>query len=123
MTARPASFVPGRRFRVVKEGATLVHGDWGASAGRVVLSVGTIITFRGWLSNDDGDSSAIWHLPEGVPPELIHGALSPHEGPWAVVTPARKLSPETSPTTGWSLDWPDPDYLQPVDADGEPAGW
>jgi hypothetical protein len=119
----------GRRFRVIRKGVHLVHGNFGAVAGRVEVPVGSIIEVRDWLSDFDGDIHLIWASIDGRPVEGIVGN-DPYDYPWAVVEPSCRIGYEPRARAGLdNLPWPeqasapDPTCLQPVDAEGRPEPW
>ncbi len=119
----PHDFKPGRRFKVVKRGASLVHGDFGAGGGSVPLEVGAVLTFGRWLTNRDGDGSPIWSAIDGRRIKGI-GGVDPYFGvPWAVLHPELRVPDGTTPSAGWCFTMPHPDYLEPIsDVDNQDRG-
>lgn len=123
------AYVAGRRFRVIREGARLIHGQFGEGGGAVDLRVGTVIEFRDWLSDADGDITPIWATIDG---QQIAGIIgnNPPTCPWAAFSPSCPISYMPRAEAGLdNLPWPeqafapDPTFLQPVDDSGEPQAW
>ncbi len=119
----PGEFRRGRHFRVIKSGSRLEHGDYGESAGSIPLAIGTVLTFRGWLSNGDGDSGPIWEAIDGQPITGISGVDPYFDTPWAEFRPSVPIADGTSPASGWCFSMPDATYLEPVTKTGRPQAW
>lgn len=112
-----AAYRGGRRFRVIREGARFIHGDFGTRGGRVAIPVGSIIEVFGLRHCFDLDQHLIWATLDGKPLDGIMGN-DPHPDPWA------EFEPHCYATNGSErVSVPDPSYLVPVDAAGNETPW
>lgn len=112
-----ASYRPERRFRVIRDGARFIHGDFGTGGGRVPIPKGSIIEVDGLRNCFDIDQHLIWSKLDGRRIKGIHGN-DPHPEPWA------EFEPHCLAANGPDrVSVPDPSYLEPVDADGNVEPW